>query len=426
MKLDEAPMARSGVKDPSGAPSQETSAEGLHAAFELHRGGFHLRAAFAAPSGITALLGPSGAGKSLTLQAIAGLARVSRGVISLNGVALVDTTRSIVTPARARRIGYVPQSYALFPHLSVAQNVAYGLPPEQGGYSYRWQSWFSSTRRQRRADRVAELLAVVRLPGFEDRRPAQLSGGEAQRVALARALAAQPAALLLDEPLSALDAPTREAIRDDLRTIIATSGIPTLLVTHDLAEARALADRLVALCAGQVVAEGPLGATLASPPTTTAARLFGWENILAAQSIQRLEAGATRVTLADGQTLVLPEALAPTPGKRLALALRTERLELRASAHAEKVFSVQKELEVYGRVKRATDAGAYYRVRVALGGQEANAEDACLTVLCSPREWLALGIESGAPVTIVIPPDAVRLVIDDLGEPTNTTFPPSY
>lgn len=422
MKLNETPaakrMSENEIQNAASMQGTRPDAEGLRVAFGLHRGGFHLRAAFAAPSGITALLGPSGAGKSLTLQAIAGLARISHGVISLNGVALVDTTQGAMVPARERRIGYVPQSYALFPHLTVAQNIAYGLPPGQGGYHYHLQGWLNPGMRERRVQRIAELLEFVRLPGFEGRRPAQLSGGEAQRVALARALAAQPAALLMDEPLSALDAPTREAIRDDLRAIITASGIPTLLVTHDLSEARALADRLVALCAGRVVAQGPLGATLASPPTTTAARLFGWENILPIRSTEPGGAYTTRVILEDGQALILPQAQASAANERLALALRAERLELRASADAEKVFSVQKGLELYGRVRRATDAGAYYRVRVALGTrgtQESATEEkgACVTALCSPREWLALGIASGAPVSIMIPHDAARLVIVD-------------
>ncbi|HLY30062.1 MAG TPA: ATP-binding cassette domain-containing protein [Ktedonobacterales bacterium] len=412
----------------SGAqPEQKAGVDGLRVAINLRRGSFHLRAAFGAPPGLTALLGPSGAGKSLTLQAIAGLTPVASGAITLNGVALVDTKRGIATPARLRRISYVPQSYALFPHLSVAGNIAYGLPPEQGGAS--WRGWLKSEMRERRAKRIAELLRLVRLPGFEARHPSQLSGGEAQRVALARALAAEPVALLLDEPLSALDAPTREAIRDDLRAIIAASGVPTVLVTHDLAEARALADHLVALCDGYVVAEGSLAEALASPPTSSAARLFAWENILPVAHVERGNGTGWHVTLTSGQKFTLPAT--PTmdvaQGTRLALAMRAERLEVRAIS-AESMLPMLPMLpplpggiSLRGVIQRMTDAGAYYRLRIALDRPqegitrqaEQEMESGFVTALCSPREWATLGLATGARVAIVAPADAARLVVRD-------------
>ncbi len=431
--------------------------DGLRVAVELRRGVFTLRAAFHAPPGLTVLLGPSGAGKSLTLHAIAGLARVAAGRIALNGCALVDVAAGVALPTRRRRVGYVPQSYALFPHLSVAENIAYGLP-----LPLQRPLWWDGAAREERARRVAALLRLVRLPGYEARRPGQLSGGEAQRVALARALAAEPAALLLDEPLSALDAPTRAAVRDDLRAIIAASGAPAILVTHDLAEARALGDRIVALVDGRVVAEGALAETLANPPTTTAARLFGWQTILpvtrAANMAPHSPTNLIHLTLANGQTLALPLAAwqAPTATdgasdtggqqRRLALALRAERLLLSPDQGDEETSRIEgaavtmrssdsarnddPAITLVGVIARVTDEGAFYRITVALDdmGEAARAGNGApsassvarvaqgapsVVVTYSPREWAALGLTVGARVCVCAPLDAVRLVAVD-------------
>ncbi|HUY79354.1 MAG TPA: ABC transporter ATP-binding protein [Ktedonobacterales bacterium] len=424
--------------------------DGLRVAVELRRGGFTLRATFHAPPGLTVLLGPSGAGKSLTLHAIAGLAPVAAGRVTLHGRTLVDVAAGVALPAQQRRVGYVPQSYALFPHLSVAENIAYGLPTP-----LQRPVWWDRAACEERARRVAALLRLVRLPGYEARRPGQLSGGEAQRVALARALAAEPAALLLDEPLSALDAPTRAAVRDDLRAIVSASGAPAILVTHDLAEARALGDRIVALVGGRVVAAGALAETLACPPTTTAARLFGWHNILPVMSATDAPPGrhaastpptrhAIRITLPTGQALTLAAPTDTTtvashtqagadasPTPTLALALRAERLALQA-AHADGASAGANTTDRYasgnaepsgftlsGVVTQVTDEGAYYRVTVALDGEaaptmESSADGtASLVATCSPREWAALSLAVGARVCVCAAPDAARLVMVD-------------
>ncbi len=199
--------------------------------------GFALDVAFAVPGGVAAIVGPSGAGKTLTLRAVAGLLRPDAGRIACGGRALYDRDASVDLPARARRVGYVFQQYALFPHLTVGANVAYGL----GG------------PRAARAARAAELLALVGLPDMERRRPRELSGGQQQRVALARALAPDPTLLLLDEPLSAVDAPLRARLGDELLALHARTGVPMLFVTHDPAEARRVADVVVRLEAGRVV-----------------------------------------------------------------------------------------------------------------------------------------------------------------------------
>jgi len=200
-------------------------------------GDFALDVAFDTGDGITALLGPSGSGKTLTLRAIAGLLRPDDGRIAVGAQTLFDTASRIDLPARARHVGYVFQHYAVFPHLTVAGNVGYGL---------------HDVPRSTREARVAEMLDIVGLSDFAARRPRTLSGGQLQRVALARAIAPRPSVLLLDEPLAALDAPLRLRLGAELRAIQARTAIPMVLVTHDPDEAARLADAVVTLDVGHV------------------------------------------------------------------------------------------------------------------------------------------------------------------------------
>ncbi|BAH39928.1 molybdenum ABC transporter ATP-binding protein [Gemmatimonas aurantiaca T-27] len=201
---------------------------------------FELDIAFRIHNGIAALVGPSGSGKTLTLRAIAGLLHVT-GRIVLNTRVLLDINGArarIDLPARDRHIGYVFQHYALFPHYTAAQNIAYGL---------------QHLPRRVRDARVQDMLALVRLEQHAQKRPASLSGGEQQRIALARALAPSPSLLLLDEPLSALDAPLRRTLGAELRTLHRETGVPMLLVTHDPDEAARIADVTVEIDAGKVI-----------------------------------------------------------------------------------------------------------------------------------------------------------------------------
>lgn len=204
-------------------------------------GTFTLESNFESPPGITALFGPSGAGKTVTLRCVAGLARPDSGSIVVNGHVLFDHQWRIDVPTRKRHISYLFQQYALFPHLNVAANVAYGL--------HRLAS-------QPRQARVAECLELVGLTGYERRLPRELSGGQQQRVALARALAPSPELLLLDEPFAAVDALMRTQLRQELLAIQKHTGIPMLLVTHDLTEVRQLASYVVLYESGRVLGAG--------------------------------------------------------------------------------------------------------------------------------------------------------------------------
>ncbi len=214
----------------------------------LHR--FELDIAFASDATRLVLFGPSGAGKTLTLKAIAGLLRPDQGHVALDGEVLFDAEAGIDVPARDRHLGYLFQEYTLFPHLTVRQNIAFGL--DKG-----WRN----PRRHVDSPAVDRLLDALELRPFGDRFPDQLSGGQRQRTALARALAAQPRALLLDEPFAALDMPLRSKLRAELRELQQRFALPILLITHDVADVEAFADDIVQVDAGKAV----FGATFAAP-----------------------------------------------------------------------------------------------------------------------------------------------------------------
>lgn len=220
---------------------------------EGHR--FLLDVRFAARRPHLALLGPSGAGKSQTLKLIAGMARPDDGRVSVDGRLLYDASRRLSLPAQQRRLGYVFQDYALFPHLSVRQNIGFGLR----------RGWLNPARRQPEPA-VQRWLRAFHLEAIADHLPHQISGGQRQRTALARALVNEPAALLLDEPFAALDKPLRQRLRRELLDLRADLAIPTLLITHDDEDAALLADEVVHLRAGRVVAEAEAHAAAAELP----------------------------------------------------------------------------------------------------------------------------------------------------------------
>jgi molybdate transport system ATP-binding protein len=202
---------------------------------------FRLEVAFATEEDVVVLFGPSGAGKSLTLQAIAGLTTPDAGRIAVGERVLFDSTKNIRVPARQRDVGYVFQDYALFPHLTVAQNVSFGL-------KWGWP-WYLP-----RGDRLhlEEVLDIFELTSLWDSLPRDLSGGQRQRVALARALIRRPRLLLLDEPFSALDALLRAKMRQELRKVQERFNLPVILITHDPEDVAALAQTVVVYDAGRV------------------------------------------------------------------------------------------------------------------------------------------------------------------------------
>jgi molybdate transport system ATP-binding protein len=225
---------------------------------------FGLDLAVILPSGITILFGPSGAGKTTVLDCIAGLVRPDAGRIATKEKVLFDSKLGINIPPRLRRVGYVFQDLALFPHLTIQGNVEYGL---------------SRLASEQRSQRSAAILESFRIADLRSRLPGQISGGERQRVALARALVTDPAILLLDEPLAALDAVTKSKIVDDLRAWNHEHHVPIVYVTHSREEVFALGERAIVLENGRPVALGTPHQVMSAPRLETVARLAGFENI---------------------------------------------------------------------------------------------------------------------------------------------------
>ena len=270
-----------------------TNNQGLIVELQKTFSSFILEANFTANKKPLGILGSSGSGKSMTLRCIAGLETPTQGHIVLNGRVLFDSKQGINIPSRQRRIGFVFQNYALFPHMRIAHNIAFGMPV------------LSKTERKQRVNQYIELM---QLQGLEKRYPHELSGGQQQRVALARALAIAPEALLLDEPLSALDQYLRNQIEKLLIEVFSNYQGVTLFVTHNLEEAYRVCDNLLVLSQGKVIASGRKEDIFERPPTFTVAQLTECKNFSRAQSIdnQRIEA------LDWGCTLQVVEAI-PNP-----------------------------------------------------------------------------------------------------------------
>jgi molybdate transport system ATP-binding protein len=221
----------------------------LTAQLALRRGDFQLDVELRCPPGITCVMGPSGSGKSTILALLAGLAQPDRGRIALGDAVWLDVARSIAVPTHLRRLAFVFQSLALFPHMSAIHNVEYGMARE--------------IARPQRLTRARALLDKLGVAHLAERRPRTFSGGEAQRVALARAIARSPQLVLLDEPFSALDRELRAQLTAVVRQLVGELAIPLVHVTHSVAEARLLADQVVHVEKGRVVKQGPPADVLA-------------------------------------------------------------------------------------------------------------------------------------------------------------------
>ena len=336
----------------------------LHAEIRLHRGALALDVTLEVGDGeVVALLGPNGAGKTTALRAIAGLEPIDEGRIELDGTVVDEPATDTFVPPAARHVGVVFQDHLLFPRLSAADNVAFGL----------------RARGVAKAEARAAALEWLGRVGLADRaaaRPAALSGGEAQRVALARALAPSPRLLLLDEPLAALDASRRAEVRSDLRAHLATFPGARLLVTHDPLDAAVLADRIVILEAGRVVQVGTVAEVVAHPRSRFVADLVG-RNLLRAHRI-----AAHVVRLASGAELTTAD---PVPADEVALVVRPQAVALhrhRPDGSPRNAW----ETTVVGL------EGDEDRVRVQL------ADPVPLTAEVTPAAVAELGLAVGAPV----------------------------
>lgn len=336
---------------------------------------FRLDAVFATGGGITVLFGPSGAGKSTLLLALLGAIAPVRGRITVARRTLFDSASRINVPPRDRRIGVVFQDALLFPHLDARGNAAFGL---------------RGSGRTREADRW---LAKVGAGALAKARPEDLSGGERQRVALARALAPRPAAVLLDEPFSALDARSREALGETIVAMQAETGIPFLHVTHDLPEAMRLGSTLVVLDRGRVAQQGAPSEVVAAPASATAARAVGTENLFnGTVAGTDVGAGCTRVDL--GGVLVESGMLDLPAGSRITLGLRAEDVLVAV----EPVRGTSARNVIAGRIVERILRGSAVELRVAT--------PVVFRVVVTPAAVSDLGLEPGRSVHLLVKANA--------------------
>jgi spermidine/putrescine transport system ATP-binding protein len=333
------------------------------------------------PSGeFFSLLGPSGCGKTTTLRMIAGFEKPSEGQILLDGTDMAQT------PPHKRNVNTVFQNYALFPHLSVEENVAFGLR-------------YKNVTKAESKERVGKALELVALSDFGRRRPNQLSGGQQQRVALARALILNPAVLLLDEPLGALDAKLRKRLQIELKALQEEVGITFIYVTHDQEEALTMSDRIAVMSQGRVEQVGGPKEIYEEPATAYVADFLGVSNLMEATAGGTGEGGC-RVTLGTFD-LVAGQGDATTVGPSK-ITIRPERVDLEAQG-------VSGPNRVPGMVERVVYVGSILQVIVNLApGERIQA--------WSQNEGEELPFQSGTPVTVHFPPEALR-VLPESGTP---------
>jgi molybdate transport system ATP-binding protein len=336
---------------------------------------------------LLALLGPSGSGKSTVLRQLAGLARPRSGHVRCGGQAWFDSAAGIDLPPGERRVGFVPQDYGLFPHLSAQDNIAAALTALPSGP---------------RAVRAREWLARVNLAGLADRRPAELSGGQQQRVALARALAREPALLLLDEPFSAVDGATREVLYGELAVLKRELGMPIVLVTHDVEEALLLADRLTLLIDGRTQQGGHPRDVLARPHSEAAARLMGIRNCYDGVVVRHDEPEAVTWIRAGELLLAVPLTPARTPGERVRWIAPPAAIRLPPVARAQRAACRNKVPLV---IERVLPLGEQARL---LGHLQGLAEPLYLQVPLRLAE--GLGLACGVTIEVDLREDRLHLL----------------
>jgi iron(III) transport system ATP-binding protein len=335
------------------------------------------------PGELFTLLGPSGCGKTTTLRSVAGLERPDRGTISVGGRLLYDARRRVNVPANARRLGMVFQSYAIWPHLSVFANVAFPLEVlprrERPG-------------RQAIEQRVARVLEATELGNFAGRSATKLSGGQQQRLALARALVVEPKLVLLDEPLSNLDAKLRESMRFELKRLQRDLGLTAVYVTHDQAEALAMSSRIAVMQGGRIVQVGKPRDIYEHPNCAFVADFIGVTNFISG-TVAALDGDRCRVETVDGDLWVGGGPAVPV-GATVTLSIRPEAIELRTDPVAGSVPN-----RLRGTVVNRAFLGDSVDHVVAIGKAELR-----------NRSNPAQSIVPGTEVTLVVDPDKVALV----------------
>ena len=345
---------------------------------------FLLDVSLQVPPGITILFGPSGAGKSTLLDCIAGLVRPESGRIAVGEEVLFDSQAGVNRLPQTRRLAYVFQTLALFPHLTAEENVSYGLdglPHEQ------------------RTARVEEILKAFRVDELRARKPAEISGGERQRIALARSLVTQPRVLLLDEPLTGLDAELKAAIVDDLRAWNAAWRIPILYVTHTREEVDALGERVIAMDRGRVLSTGTPTEVLEAPRHKRLAQAAGFENLLSGTVVDLREAdGVMRVRLNDSRCEIEVPLGYASAGDPVRVAIRAGDILLATSQPHD--LSARNVIE--GKIMAMEPRGTLVRARVDCGAE--------FIVHLTPGAVRTLALAEGARVWLVLKTHSCHLV----------------
>jgi ABC-type sulfate/molybdate transport systems ATPase subunit len=354
----------------------------LEVALQKRFSGFTLAVAFTMDKELAVLFGPSGAGKSLTLQTIAGTVAPDAGYILLDGQPLYDRSKRHHLPPQQRRVGYVPQHYALFPHLSVAENIAFGL---------------GHVPRQVRTQRVAELLELFSMQGFERRLPRQLSGGQQQRVALA----VQPRLLLLDEPFAALDGGLRETMRQELLQVHTRWGITVLLVTHDLADVFALGQRILVYDRGQVIQQGTRDEVFFRPQNLRVAEFVHTRNILPAV-VERVESEILWLRWQGHAIATPPQPL--EPGTPVYLCIRPTQVLI---VPPERLASHRRENLLWGNIVRETRHVETHTLSLQL---EHSTAVNSLEITVPSSMYYRLGLDTNRRILVELDRQAVHII----------------
>ena len=330
-----------------------------------------------APGEVLALVGPSGSGMTTILRAIAGLLRVRHGAIACNGDYWFDAERAVFVETRRRRVGYVFQNYALFPHLSALHNVMEAMLE------------LPATERESRA---RDILARLRLSGLEDRIPAALSGGQQQRVAVARALAREPHVMLLDEPFSAVDRATRQRLYRELAELRRELAMPVILVTHDLDEALMLADRMCVLHQGRTLQSGEPYAVMTRPATVEIAQLVGLRNVFRAGVVAHdIERGVTTIEWRK-HLLEARLQLDYSVGQQVTWAIPQGHVVLH---RRDRPSRGERENPVFGTVVEYLQLGENVALSVAVGGPARPPLFLTIPTHAAHRNGIAQGVEVG-------------------------------
>ncbi|MDE3226117.1 MAG: ABC transporter ATP-binding protein [Nitrospirota bacterium] len=328
---------------------------------------------------VLVLFGPSGSGKTTILRCLAGLEWPDQGSIRFGDDVWVDTALGVSRPPQARQLGYMSQDYALFPTYSVSGNIAYGLGA------------LSECERQQR---INDMVMLLQLQGTEDARPAQLSGGQQQRVALARVLARRPRLLLLDEPLSALDLPTRSKLRGELRSLLKQLAIPSIVVTHDWEEALALGDRMVVLREGRVLQEGTPQQVFNRPLDAEVAKIVGIETVMPGRIVEAAQ-GLVTVEVANQKLVAIGSE---EVGPDVFVCIRAEDILLETVL----IGTTSARNRLAGTVREVQPMGALVRVGIDCGFS--------LSAMVTRSAVADLHLSPGASVVAAIKAGAVHLV----------------